>query len=555
MNDAINYIFTLSPEHLAAVNRKRRIVVNHQVDGLLCAVEQGLTVEQIMAYEFAFADTPGVHIDAQWWSFDNTFPLEGRPLIDETSPSVPKYVSPERVRIFQQWLDDGVNIAEVYIEETKKRELECFYTYRLNEDPYTEHRELAEAHPDWLITGEWEQPLWNFAVPGVRDYKVAICRELVERYNFDGLEIDFARGPIQTPPGHQWEQREHITEFLRRVRQETLAVEQKRGQPVLLAVRIPDNLIGCHFDGLDVETWVRGHLVDFLVLGVRSYELAIDQFRVIVGDKPIQIFGTLDDHHCTDGYSWPPIEVWRGVVANWWQQGVDAIQTFNWGVAPPEIAQALKVKTHGAYFDGTRMIPVYQQAYGELGDPEKLKYLNKHFVVQRRGGGGSGGANVNEWQTPRFSYQNTNMLGQLPITLDNLGLVDALIRLRVSDDFATEGDRIERLTLRILLSDPETQNLPEGQKIDAVSINPFWDRPQLFTSPARKDMIDRLEVRLNGMLLDRAIVDAGWFVFDTSPKQFAVGINLVGIRVTERDSQRTPITVEKVEAHVEYRHP
>ena len=164
MNDATNHTFRLSPEHLAAVNRKRRIVVNHQVDGLLCAVEQGLTVEQIMAYEFAFADAPGVHIDAQWWSFDNTFPLEGRPLIDETSPSVPGYVSPERVKIFQQWLDDGINIAEVYVEETKKRNLECFYTYRLNEDPYTEHRELAEAQPDWLITGEWTQPLWNFAV-------------------------------------------------------------------------------------------------------------------------------------------------------------------------------------------------------------------------------------------------------------------------------------------------------------------------------------------------------------------------------------------------------
>ena len=553
MNNATNYTFRLSPEHLAAVNRKRRIVVNHQVDGLLCAVEQGLTVDQIMLYEFAFADAPGVHIDAQWWSFDNTFPLEGRPLIDETSPSVPSYVSPERVKVFQGWLDDGVNIAEAYIEETKKRGLECFYTYRLNEDPYTEHRELAEAHPDWLITGEWAQPLWNFAVPGVRDYKVAICRELVEAYNFDGLEIDFARGPIQTPPGCQWEQREHITEFLRRVRQETLNVEQKRGRPVLLAARIPDNLIGCHFDGIDVETWVRGHLVDFLVLGVRSYELAIDQFRTIIGDKPIQILGTLDDHHCTDGYSWPPIEVWRGVIANWWQQGVDAIQTFNWGVAPPEIAQRLKVKTHGAYFDGTRMIPVYQQAYGELGDPEKLKYLNKHFVVQRRGGGGSGGANVDAWHTPRFNYQNTNMLGQLPMTLDNLGLVDALIRLRVADDFTAEAERIERLTLRILLSDLATQNLPEHQKIDAVPINPFWDRPQLFTSPPQKDMIDRLEVRLNGVLLDEGIVDAGWFIFDTNPKLFAVDINLVGIRVTGRDSQGAAMTVEKVEAHVEYR--
>lgn len=555
MNDITNYTFKLSPEHLAAVNRGRRIVVNHQVDGLLCAVEQGLTVEQIMAYEFAFTDAPGSHIDAQWWSFDNTFPLKGRPLIDETSPSVPKYVSLERVKIFQQWLDEGINIAEVYVGETKKRGLECFYTYRLNEDPYSEHRELAEAHPDWLITGEWAQSLWNFAVPDVRDYKVDICRELVEGYNFDGLEIDFARGPIQTPPGHQWEQREHITEFLRRVRQETLEVEQKRGRSVLLAARIPDNLIGCHFDGLDIETWVRGNLVDFLVLGVRSYELAIDQFRAIVGDKPIQIFGTLDDHHCTDGYSWPPIEVWRGVIANWWQQGVAAIQTFNWGVAPSEVAQQLKIKTHGAYFDGTRMIPVYQQAYGELGDPEKLKYLNKHFVVQRRGGGGSGGANVDEWRTPRFSYQNTNMLGQLPMVLDNLGQADALIRLRVSDDFTAEAERIERLTLHILFSDSLTENLPEHQKIDTVPINPFWDRPQLFTSPARKDMIDSLQVRLNGVLLGRAIVDAGWFIFDVNPKLFAVGINLVGILVKERDLQEMPMTVEKIEAHVEYRCP
>ena len=555
MNCATNYGFRLSPEHLAAVNRKRRIVVNHQVDGLLCAVEQGLTVEQIMAYEFAFADTLGSHIDAQWWSLDNTFLLEGRPLIDQTSPSVPSYVSPERVKVFQHWLDDGINIAEVYIKETKKRDLECFYSYRLNEDPSTEHRELAEACPDWLITGEWAQPLWNFAVPGVRDYKVAICRELVDAYNFDGLEIDFARGPIQTAPGRQWEEREHITEFLRRVRQETLEVEQKRGRPVLLAARIPDNLIGCHFDGIDVETWVHGNLVDLLVLGVRSYELAIDRFRTIIGDKSIQILGTLDDHHCTDGYSWPPIEVWRGVVANWWQQGVDAIQTFNWGVAPPEVAQHLKVKTHGAYFDGTRMIPVYQQAYGELGDPEKLKYLNKHFVVQRRGGGGSGGANVDEWHPPRFNYQNTNMLGQLPITLDNLGLVDALIRLRVADDFTVEAERIERLTLRILFSDRATKNLPEHQKIDAVSINPFWDRPQLFTSPPQKAMIDRLEVRLNGVLLDEGIVDAGWFIFDTNPKLFAIGINLVGIRVLDRDPQGVAMTVEKIEAHVKYRCP
>ena len=66
-------------------------------------------------------------------------------------------------------------------------------------------------------------------------------------------------------------------------------------------------------------------------------------------------------------------------------------------------------------------------------------------------------------------------------------------------------------------------------------------------------MIDSLQVRLNGVLLEQATVDAGWFIFDTNPKLFAVGINLVGILVTERDSQEAAVTVEKVEAHVEYR--
>ena len=93
------------------------------------------------------------------------------------------------------------------------------------------------------------------------------------------------------------------------------------------------------------------------------------------------------------------------------------------------------------------------------------------------------------------------------------------------------------------------------EHLAAVPINPFWDRPQLFTSPARQNIIDRLEVRLNGMLLDRATLNSGWFVFDTNPKLFAVGINLIGIRVTDRDSQGLPMTVEKVEAHVEYRCP
>ncbi len=187
--------FELSPDHLAAAQRRRRIVVNHQVDGLLKAVNAGMSVPQIMEYEFGFVDEGGTHIDAQWWSWDNVFPMRGHWLISANSTSVSGYLSAEEVKTFQRWAGSGVNIAEIYIEETKKRGLECFYSYRLNE-MLEKNGEQDDMPPDWLIPGEWDQPLVNFAVPEVRQKKVAYCRELVERYNFDGIEMDFVPAPF-----------------------------------------------------------------------------------------------------------------------------------------------------------------------------------------------------------------------------------------------------------------------------------------------------------------------------------------------------------------------
>ena len=92
--------------------------------------------------------------------------------------------------------------------------------------------------------------------------------------------------------GYQWEQREHITEFLRRVRQETLEVEQKAGTTgILLAARIPDNLIGCHFDGLNVETWVRVSisLTFWFWVCVRMNWLSIS-FAAIIGRQAYSDF-------------------------------------------------------------------------------------------------------------------------------------------------------------------------------------------------------------------------------------------------------------------------
>ena len=317
-----------------------------------------------MTYELGFTDESGSQIDAQWWCLDQLFPMKARPMTARDSPLAKSHYMGGNIEQIYKWAEEGVNIAKVYLEETKKRGLECFYTYRISDGTSrTEFgKDVADAHPDWFIQDEWGNHKWNFAVPGARALKLSVLTELAEDYDFDGLEVDWARGPSNLPAGRAWIHRGALTQFMRDVRAMTLAAGKKRGRPFLIAARVPDTIVGCHFDGLDVETWVRENLVDIFVLGVRSFDLEIERFRHMIGERSIKIFATLDDHHCTDGYSWPPIEVMRGVVSNWWQQGIDTLQTFNWATASPEVTAATGMFVRQAYRDDSRRIAVYQQA-------------------------------------------------------------------------------------------------------------------------------------------------------------------------------------------------
>ena len=559
----------LSSEHINAVNRPRRIVANHPEDGADYAIMAGIPITDLMEYEFGFADENGSQIDGQWWSLNNIFPMKSRPLVEEltyplrpasriqsmyVSAPEPKNQVDDGAPIIKQWAEDGINLAKIYVDETHKRGLECFFSYRMAYTPWGEDKQFAETHPDrdFMMVNEFGNKVLDFSNPEVRKHKLSIISELAHEYNFDGIEIDFSRNSQLTPAGNQWENRAIITEFMEEIRSVTLSSEKVHGSPTLLAARIPDNILGCRFDGLDIESWVSDNLIDILVLGVRSLDLDIEHFRHIVGSRNIKILATLDDHHTSDGYSWPGIEVMRGLAANWWQQGIDGIQTFNWGVASPELAKRLDFWVAQAYIDGSPTIPVYQQAYKELGSPDTLHLKDKTFVVQRRGSGGSGGAPVENWTTPRYTYQNTNMLGELPGSLDNSGKTDTLLKLRVGDDLIEHSEFLRSITLKVLLSDSSTLKLDQNQTIEKAMVTDFWGVPKLFNSPPRKGIEEITQVRINNSLLPQSNVENGWLLFTPNPNQFAVGLNLIGICLVNSNHQ-SKLTIEKVELHIKYK--
>ena len=447
-------------------------------------------------------------------------------------------IAPRAKVVFPKWWEAEIDPLEQLVDVAKEQGREVFFSCRLNGSDIEEDAEygtwklpeLKERHRDRLVKLPWANiHNWNFAYRGVRDLKVSILREVAGMYDVDGIQIDMARTPIFFPAGEQWENRAHLTAFMRQLREAFQEIARERGRPLLLAVRIPETVIGCTFDGMDVRTWIREQLVDILIIGCGASDVDVQTYRRLTAGTDIRIYPSWDVYHPTDGYRQPPVEYWRGLYSKWWELGAHGVHTFN-------------VTPHDAVLQ-------------EIGDREGMRYRDKIFIVERRSG--SHGPEVTgdpyNWRTPRHQFFMTYMLAPLPAMLDSEGKVDTLVTMTMTDDVDSAGDKLEDVTLRLLVSDIAAKGVPADQRIEPSFLWTYTRHPAKNEPPLR-GVENRIEVRINNSLLDNARVKDGWLLFDVRPGQLARGNNLVGIRVAGHPpGHQQKIRIEKVELSVNYR--
>ncbi|MHB8866662.1 MAG: family 10 glycosylhydrolase [Pirellulaceae bacterium] len=518
----------LSPEHQRAVNRQRRIVVQYDCQGQI-----GVDFDRWIDYRFSYADQPGTQIDALWWDLGRlgnvVYPSKLLNSFDSHAG-------------FKRWREQGIDLVGRLVAETKRRNLECFWHHRISEVDLSSDGEgaawkdapdsLKQAHPDWTLKCWWPHGLWDLSIPDVRQITIDSLHEVAERYDFDGIQLDFSRHVPCLPLGRQWELRHHVTDLLRRVRRMLVEVESKRGRPFLLAAKVPQNLKGCHIDGFDVEVWAADNLVDIFTLGSRSMDVDIAAFRRIAAGHNIKLQPCFDDHHTTDGYCHAPIEVLRGVFGNWWQQGADSVCTFNWSNAPPEVQRQFGDN----YLPGPHS---HEQAYQEIGSANTLRFKDKVFPVERRGG--------YPWAE---GYFNRNDDAPLPAQLARDGQPTEL-QLRISDDLPACADRVQSVKLRAVLFGASDADVLEA-RINGASLplserDPHWKDTQIFSprpQPASGGSGHyEMDPRQQLLRLDFAI----------DPRVCQQGENSVQIRLyraPEKTNERQ-VVLEKLEAHLQ----
>ena len=168
---------------------------------------------------------------------------------------------------FGKYMMAGGDLVRTLIEHCRKRNLAPFVSFRLNDNHFQEQRHSVwvsrfyEEHPEYLlnpkhyeIEGYSKERGQNWAIPAVREYKLALIRELCANYDLDGLELDFLRDDTLFRQNETTEEQRAawVAEFVRAVRA-VLDAGPNKNHRRYLCVRIPCEIAKHGRSGINVE--------------------------------------------------------------------------------------------------------------------------------------------------------------------------------------------------------------------------------------------------------------------------------------------------------------
>lgn len=179
--------------------------------------------------------------------------------------------------------------------------------------------DFTTAHPEWQVGEEPDYPeslhdipsRLSYAVPEVRANRLAVIRELVNRYPTDGIEVNFYTYAPFIARSEVNEHTQTITEWVRQIRTVCDEASATQGRSKRLAVRVGATIEKNKAMGMDVATWIRDELIDTIIampvgggfdtdtLGLRELVTATKgtKVKVIAGQNSVGMDQTREVHY------------------------------------------------------------------------------------------------------------------------------------------------------------------------------------------------------------------------------------------------------------------
>lgn len=429
-----------------------------------------------------------------------------------TSPRVVKWS--DNIRALGE---AGYDTLELGLKFCRENDIEYLWTLRMNDihDSWMdeEFSRWKREHPEYMF-GErpdydeypsadfrkWWSAL-DFEIPEVRDYIFRILEEVCQRYDVDGIELDWMRHPKffrSTTDGNPATpaQVEMMNDLVRRIRTMTERVAEQRGRPLLVATRVTLSVEHSLGLGLDLESWLEEDLVDIVTVGggyaCLSMAPQVREMAQFIHSYDVPVYACISGSEMVGTHG--SVEAWRAAAMNVWEAGADGIYTFN-------------------LFPRTR-----DERFSQMGSPETLRGLNKLY-------------GVDYMDVPNYaSYQQAGIFApdRLPVALVAGGTVT--VKLPVGEDIVA--------------------NAPTGKTTDA--------RLRLRVSKIASG--DEINVWLNGEVLGAASpVEAlspepadAWLELQLEDGLVRVGTNLVQIKLSSQRSGQQQSVLSALDLVVQY---
>ena len=336
----------------------------------------------------------------------------------------------------RQMAEAGADPPAVVIDHGHRAGLEVFLSMRVNDvhdfrleggldDP--QMSPMKRAHPDWLLGGsDRGRTAYNFAVPQVRDYKLALAQEAIENYDLDGLDWDFCRHPKLFPEGEESEGSLLLTDLMRRLRAALDGKSRNVGRALSLSVRVPGSLAQASTAGIDVRTWLGDGLIDILIVGApvgNRHRLPVEEYVEAARDTGVQVVAQnlglfmqprpLSARLLWDEGDYYSTAMCRATAAAHWRAGADGIYLFN-----------------NHLISVARDLNYDRQPWKEIADPNLIGRKDKHYLVDQR-----------EWG-----------MGPLPATLGRPGdETEVVVDIADDLDSASRDGALKEATLRLMV--------------------------------------------------------------------------------------------------------
>lgn len=178
-----------------------------------------------------------------------------------------------------EYIAKGIDANAILLDQCRKRGVagwisirmnDCHNTFELDNPIHSkfwlERKDLWCVPNDNRANGSLTDRAFDYSKREVRDYFLAFLKECLERYDCDGVELDFMRFPRYFPEGNARSKACFLNEFMRNARAIVDAEAARRGHSIGIAARVdsrPDTALD---NGKDFITWSKEGLIDRLIV-------------------------------------------------------------------------------------------------------------------------------------------------------------------------------------------------------------------------------------------------------------------------------------------------